>query len=366
MSLLHPIITPVGKTNSKSAVEIRRFEGMELAAQIARLESYVALREPLPLSYHPAWLTVLQKGLHHIPYCLEAVENGKTRGFLPLAYVRSLLFGRFLVSLPYLNYGGMIADDGTIAARLLDSAVELAEQLDVRYLELRHQSAIANPLLSECITHKVLMHRELPDSPGKLWDELSAKVRNQVRNGQKKGLSIAWGRHDLLSEFYIVFCRNMRDLGTPAYGWRLFAAVLDQFAERAELCVARIGDRPVAAAMLLHGWGVTEVPSASSLRQFNHTNANMLMYWHLLERAVLRKQRFFDFGRSTRDSNTFRFKQQWGATPLPADWQYHLRKGQISDMRPDNPNYRRLIAFWRKLPVSITRWIGPTIVRGIP
>ena len=122
----------------------------------------------------------------------------------------------------------------------------------------------------------------------------------------------------------------------------------------------------MAAALLLHGWGITEVPSASSLREFNPTCANMLMYWHLLERSVQRQQAFFDFGRSSEDSPTFRFKKQWGALPAQAEWQYSLRAGSVSDMRPDNPRYQRLIRLWQRLPVRLTRWLGPWVVRGIP
>jgi serine/alanine adding enzyme len=158
----------------------------------------------------------------------------------------------------------------------------------------------------------------------------------------------------------------MRDLGTPVFGLGLFRAILEEFAGKAELCVVRSGGRAAAAALLLHGWGVTEVPSASSLRQFNNTCANMLMYWNLLIRAIERAQDVFDFGRSTPDGNTYKFKKQWGAEPLPADWQYYLRAGEASDMRPDNPRYRRLIRVWQHLPVGVTRLIGPAIVRGIP
>jgi FemAB-related protein (PEP-CTERM system-associated) len=158
----------------------------------------------------------------------------------------------------------------------------------------------------------------------------------------------------------------MRDLGTPVYGRGLFEAILAEFPDRAEFCVVRAGALPVAAALLLHGWGVTEVPSASSLREFNQTNANMLMYWHLLERAVQRGQDVFDFGRSSEGSGTFQFKKQWGASPSPAEWQYRLRAGDVGDMRPDNPRYGLMIRLWRRLPVALTRLLGPGIVRGIP
>jgi FemAB-related protein (PEP-CTERM system-associated) len=170
----------------------------------------------------------------------------------------------------------------------------------------------------------------------------------------------------LLPEFYAVFSENMRDLGTPVFGRKLFRAILGQFPERAEFCVVRAGERPVASALLLHGWGITEVPSASSLRAYSSTCANMLMYWHLLERAVQRGQATFDFGRSSQDSNTYRFKRQWDATPYPAEWQFYARQGGVAEMRTENPKYRRFIRIWQRLPVGLTRLIGPVIVRGIP
>jgi len=187
-----------------------------------------------------------------------------------------------------------------------------------------------------------------------------------VRKGQKSGLEVVWGGEELLGDFFEVFSSNMRDLGTPTYGKRLFRGILQRFNDRAELCVVRTGTTPVAAALLLHGWGISEVPSASCLRQYNPTCANMLLYWHLLMRSVERKHALFDFGRASRNSPTYRFKEQWGATPLPACWQYSMRQGSIGDMRPDNPRFQPLIRLWRQLPISLTRLIGPGIVRGIP
>ena len=210
------------------------------------------------------------------------------------------------------------------------------------------------------------MRLELPVLAEELWDSFKPKVRNQIRKGEQADLTVHWGREELLAEFYAVFAQNMRDLGTPVFGRPLFRAILGQFPTAAELCVVRLGTRPVAGALLTHGPCMSEVPSASSLRRFNSTNANMLMYWHLLRRTIERGQRAFDFGRSTIDSNTFRFKKQWGAQPHPAVWQYHVRRGTIGDMRPDNRRYQLMIRTWQRLPVALTRLIGPAIVRGIP
>jgi FemAB-related protein (PEP-CTERM system-associated) len=360
------MLTPVSPAVA-SRVEVRLHQGDAVTAALPRLEAHLLREGPLvALSLHPRWLKVLETGLRHIPYCLEAVADGQTRGFLALAYVRSLLFGRYLVSLPYLNYGGVQADDEATARLLIDRAVELADRLRVRRLELRHTHPTAHARLGHARTDKVHMRLDLPASTERLFKGLDSAVRSQVRKGMKNGLTVAWGGAQLLSDFYAVFSRNMRDLGTPVYSRGLFAAALEQFPGRAELCVVRDAERPLAGALLLHGWGVTEVPSASSLRQFNRTNANMLLYYHLLERAVERGQDVFDFGRSTPGSGTFKFKAQWGASPSGAEWQSYLRAGCLEETQPTNPRYQRMVHVWRRLPVALTRWIGPSIVRGIP
>lgn len=358
------ISAPSAGTHNSTGV--RCLHGKELANRLSYLEAWMLNGTNIPLSRHPRWLSVLEESFDHRVYMLEAFDGDHTTGVLPLAFVRSFLFGRYLVSLPYLNSNGVLAKDDATRQRLIDRAVQLADELRVRHLEMRHERAVEHPALTGRLTTKVHMRLALPDFPGPLWEGLPAKVRNQVRKGEKSALAVSWGGSELLSEFYDVFSRNMRDLGTPVYGKRLFANILRCFPGEAELCVVRAGKLPAASALLLHGKGVTEVPSASSLRAYNSTCANMLMYWNLLDRAVQRGQSIFDFGRSTMDGNTFRFKKQWGAVPEPAIWQYYSRGGQVNDLRPDNPRYQRLIGIWQRLPLRLTRWLGPMIVRGIP
>jgi FemAB-related protein (PEP-CTERM system-associated) len=338
----------------------------DLQRRLPRWEAWLLERGPLPLSRHPLWLRVLEDGLRHVPFAVEASEGDRVRGLLPLTFVRSFLFGRYLVSLPYLNSGGPVADDPGVARGLVDEAVRLAEALDVRHLELREEKPLEHPALDRQNSTKVHMRLALPADADTLWRHLSSKVRNQVRKAQRTELTVAWGGEELLPEFYEVFSQNMRDLGTPVFGRTLFRSVLRRFPGRAELSVVRFRHRAVAAALLLHGWGTSEVPSASSLREYKASCANMLLYWRLLERSVQRGQTCFDFGRSSVDSNTYRFKKQWGAEPTPAVWQYHVRAGNPTDVRPDNPRYAHFIRWWQRLPVAVTRWLGPVIVRGIP
>jgi FemAB-related protein (PEP-CTERM system-associated) len=326
----------------------------------------LARRAAVPPSLRPEWVSVLRDALRHEPFCVTARRDREVCGVLPLVLVRSRLFGRFLVSLPYLNTGGVLVEDSACVAPLIARAVQLAETLNVRYLELRHEERRCQESLNYESTEKVHMRLALPASSETLWSGFKPKLRSQIRNAEKKDLTVHWGTDDLLPEFYSIFATNMRDLGTPVYSRRLFAAILNRFGRDAEICVIRQRDKAVAAGLLVHGRGISDVPSASSLRHFNHLNGNMLLYWHLLVRSIERGQQLFDFGRSSEDSSTYRFKKQWGACPYPAVWQYQLRNGSIADMRPDSPRNRRRVEIWQRLPVWLTRIAGPHIVRGIP
>ncbi len=219
---------------------------------------------------------------------------------------------------------------------------------------------------SGCSVNTLPTRLPLPATSEELWQSFNPKVRNQVRKAEKEGLTIAWGREELLDDFYNVYSHNMRDLGTPVFGRQLFASILRHLPDAAEFCIAQHQGRTIAAALLVHGHGMTEVPSASSLRRWNHLNGNMLVYWNLLRRTIERGQQAFDFGRSSAGSNTYRFKAQWGATPHPAVWQYYVRHGSVGEMRPNHPKNQRRIAIWKRLPLWLTRLVGPAIVRGIP
>lgn len=313
------------------------------------------------------WGTVFRDGLKHQPYFLWTEQDGHITGVLPLMFISGPIFGRFLVSQPYLNTGGLLTESPEAADKLIKSAVALAAKLDVKHLELRHEEHVDHPLLHAASTEKVHMRLPLPDCPDALWDGLKSKVRSQIRKPLNNDtLSIHFGGLDRLDEFYSVFCQNMRDLGTPPFSKQLFASMLSEFGDNAEICSVHLDGQAIASGFLLHGPGVTLIPSASSLREHNRTSCNMLMYWHALRRSVERGQHTFDFGRCSREAGTWKFKKQWGAVEHPAVWQYHLRQGEASDMRPGSGKYDRVIQIWQKLPVWLTRLIGPTIVRGIP
>jgi FemAB-related protein (PEP-CTERM system-associated) len=159
----------------------------------------------------------------------------------------------------------------------------------------------------------------------------------------------------------------MRDLGTPVYAKSFFRHILDRFPHACCLIIIRHENRPVAAAFLMGHRGTLEIPWASTLRDVNHLSINMLLYWEVLKYAIDNNYRLFDFGRSSKDAGTYRFKQQWGAQPRQCYWHYWLKQGtNLPALNPGNPRYALAIKIWRQIPLFLTTWLGPLIVKNLP
>ncbi len=331
----------------------------------AAWDAYVRAH-PAASPYHfSAWRGVIARSFRQQDLSLVACRaNGGVAGVLPLTRLRSRLFGDFAVSLPYFNYGGPLADDQAVEQALLQAAAQQAESLGLAHVEYRELCPREG---WPARTDKVSMLRRLPDSVAALDAEVGSKLRAQVRRAEREGPHSRRGRDDaLLADFYRVFARNMRDLGTPVYARGFFREVLDAWPE-SELLVVYLGRRPVGAAFLLGHAEVLEIPWASTLRESNPLGINMLMYWQVLSGAVERGYAWFDFGRSSQDAGTYRFKRQWGAEPVPHSWHYWLPRGQpLPALNPNNPKYRLMIRTWQRLPVALTRLLGPAIVRNLP
>ena len=330
-------------------------------------DAYVA-RHPSGTLYHLSrWRNVIEQSMRHRYHALAATEDGQIVGVLPLAYLRSWMFGRFLVSLPYFNYGGILADNPEAAKRLFAQAAELANELSARHVELRQTEPLIPDVPTK--THKVAMHLPLSADPELLWESLKPKVRNQIRKPQKAGFVARHGHDELLGDFYAVFARNMRDLGTPVYSKGFFRHILESFPENSHMVCVYLDDEQtcVAAGFVLGYRDTLEIPWASSLRSHNALSPNNLLYWEVLRYGCEHGYKAFDFGRSSKDSGTYRFKKQWGAQPVPLYWQYWLRAGdELPEINPQNARYQRRIALWQRMPVWLTRLVGPRIVRNIP
>jgi serine/alanine adding enzyme len=337
---------------------------VELAsdADAAAWDSYAA-GHPDATGYHRwAWRRVFKNAFGHDSFYLLARDGDRVAGILPLVHIRSRLFGQSLTSMAFLNYGGVVADSDGAATRLLSAAGDLAARIGCRHVELRHRTRRFPGL--PCRQHKVTML--LPLQAG-MWERLDRKVRNQVRKAQKSDLTVERGDVRLLPEFYEVFARNMRDLGTPVYSPRLFEQVLREFQDCAHLHIVRLGSRPVAGGLTFRTGQTVEVPWASSVRDFNALCPNHLLYWSIIESAVALECDTLDFGRSTPNEGTYKFKEQWGAEPVPLHWEYVLTQGStLPRIAAGNPRFRLMVDVWTRLPLAVATALGPSIVRGIP
>jgi serine/alanine adding enzyme len=321
---------------------------------------------PLATGYHQwQWRRVFEEAFGHQSLYLAASSADRIVGILPLVLFRSRIFGRFAVSVPFLNYGGVIADSESVARALLDSAIEHARAHALAHIELRHVTRQFDHLPVK--QHKVAMRLALPSDAETLWKGIDRKARNLIRKSEKGDLRASVGGVELLPEFYRVFAHNMRDLGTPVYPRRFFEIIFGQFPDTARIIVVRSGTIAVAAAVTVRWRDSIEVPWAASLREYLSLSPNMLLYWTMLQEAVRGGCTVFDFGRSTPGEGTYQFKRQWGAEATPYAWEYALLEGgEMPDQSPKNPKFQLAIEVWKRLPVPIATWLGPSIVRSIP
>jgi FemAB-related protein (PEP-CTERM system-associated) len=278
---------------------------------------------------------------------------------------RSALFGRALSSLPYVNYGGVLAVSDEAASRLLDRAAAAAAAARLSYVLLRHRARRFPDLPAR--DHKVTMLLPLAETADALWQRLDRKVRNQVRKAEKSELVAESGGIELLDEFYAIFARNMRDLGTPVYGRALFAEMLAAFPGDARIHVVRLKGTAIAVALAYRYGDVVEVPSASSLREHRSLCPNHLLYWSMLQDAIAGGARTFDFGRSTPHDGTYQFKEQWGAAPEQLWWEYRMvGSAALPTADRKDAKFQWSIEIWKKLPLPVANAVGPRIARAVP
>jgi FemAB-related protein (PEP-CTERM system-associated) len=335
----------------------------------ARWNEYVAYR-PEGCVYHRfEWGELFARAYGSAPVYLLAQQGRSVVGALPMIELRSALFGKILSSMPYFGHGGMLADDELVAVALAEEAGRIALRRGARFMELRH--LVEHELGWFERRDKANMALELPGSYDTLLAGFKAKLRSQIKRPEKAGHQVIDGRHELLHPFWLVYSENMRDLGSPCHSERLFGEILDTFGPRSRVVVVLDGGEPVAAGIVVGNAGTRvstlEIPCASSLRRANKTSPNMMLYSRVLRFACDEGYRRFNFGRSTIDSGTYRFKEQWGAAPRPIVYHVWVPPGAPPPgLRPDSPKFKAAAAAWTRLPVPVARLLGPRIVHGIP
>lgn len=309
------------------------------------------------------WRRVIERVHGRECIYLAARDSGNAlRGILPLVRLKSPLFGHYLVSMPYLNYGGPLGDDRAVQA-LVAEAERIADLDAVKLLELR--SARELPITLPVSHRKVTVVLPLDGGAEAVFGKFKAKLRSQIRRPAKEGVDVRLGA-DQVDAFFEVYAHHMRDLGTPAQPRALFRAIAEEFGDDAWFAVAWLGGQPIAGGAGLR-WGEEfEISWASSLRAFNRTSANMGMYWALIEHAAGAGVRRFNFGRCSPGSATHTFKLQWGGVEEPLWWYSGGRERGGAPPSQHSAKFRLAVKAWQRLPVPVATALGSRIVRNIP
>ena len=306
------------------------------------------------------WQDVLERAFGHRTYFLLAEEDGAVCGVLPLARVKSWLFGDALSSLPFCVYGGPVARDATARNALVSRACEIADELGVDHLEFRSREPCRPDWPAKDLY--VTFRRAISDSDDDNMKAIPRKQRAMVRKGIKAGLTSV--RDDDVASLYQCYSESVRNLGTPVFSARYLEILAEVFGERVEITRVLNGD--VAAAAVLsfrfrdeilpyYGGGGVHARGLA---------ANDFLYWEVMRRAAAEGIKVFDYGRSKRDTGSYRFKKHWGFEPEPLHYEYYLvRSKAMPNLSPTNPKYRLFIAVWKRLPLFLSRMLGPRLAR---
>ncbi|MFH2035013.1 MAG: FemAB family XrtA/PEP-CTERM system-associated protein [Candidatus Zixiibacteriota bacterium] len=328
-------------------------------------DSYVQDSTSATIAHQAGWRKVINKSLGHKPVYILAMENGKIAGILPIFKIKTWWGTRSIVSIPWLDYGGVIADSEEIALKLLLRAGEITREYKAEFIEYRSiQTADPDLPVSR---EKVSFWLELEKDSDALWKRFDGKLRNQIRKSDKSGLTTTLGGTEQIASFYEVFSHNMRDLGTPVWGRDFFENILNEFSDDAKIILVKSADKVIAGGLVLYFKDRIYVPSASSYRDYIKMCPNHALYWSLIKSGCEQGYKYFDFGRSGINSNTYNFKKQWCPESTQLNWQYYLNTlNEIPTVNPTNPKYHLIINIWRKLPISVANFLGPKVIRNFP
>jgi FemAB-related protein (PEP-CTERM system-associated) len=311
------------------------------------------------------WKHVMERAFGWRTFYLIAEDTGQIHGVLPLVWQKSRLFGSVLSSMPYFSEGGILAATPDVEELLLTEAISLARNLKSKRVILRQATKLAADLPPK--TDRVILVLDLDSDPETMMQRFDTKMRSNVRRSCKKGLTAEFGTFEFLEDFYDIFARRMRDLGTPVYTKEFFKQILSVFPEESFICRVRCEQKIVSASFMTGYRNSIESNWAASLPEGKDLKSSMFMAWQSMCYAAAKGYRRFDFGRSEIGSPTYKFKLEWNTRIIPLYWyQISPRDEKSTELDRRNPQFHAAIEMWKKLPLSITKVLGPPIAKCIP
>jgi len=326
-------------------------------------DNYVLNHSSGTVFHLTAWKKVIEKSFGHKSTYLIAENNNRICGIFPIFEIKSLLFGHYFISIPFAEIGGALADNANIEKTLIKKASEITDTSSAQYLEIRNRKELPG-LKTKSLYYNFRKEISIDHEENLL--AIPRKSRAMVRNAIKKGLTSETGHH-LLSEFYQILSLNYHRLGTPIFPKKFFKNFLLGYKENADILVVKTKEGKLAAAVLFFIYKDQMVPFyAGSDFTYRRLGPNDFMYWELMKLAVEKKCTIFDYGRSKEGTGSFSFKKHWGFKPKPLAYQYHLSKAKdLPNLSPANPKYQKKIETWRKMPLALTKFIGPFIAKNL-
>jgi FemAB-related protein (PEP-CTERM system-associated) len=344
--------------HENTGIQVKRL----MPEQASAWDDYVRAHPEGTFFHLSAWQEVLKRAFGHRTHYLLAESGGQVRGVLPLAEVKSRIFGHTLVSTPFCVYGGIVADDAAAHTALRDKACALARELNVDHLEMRNRRRQHPDWPSKDLY--VTFRKAIQEDAEANMLAIPRKQRAMVRKGIQKEL-----RSEIdadVNRAYDMYSESLRNLGTPVFSRRYMQILKEVFGADCEALTVTHEGKPVAAVLSFlfrdevlpyYGGGTSAARAVAG---------NDFMYWEVMERARLQGRKLFDYGRSKRDSGSFDFKKNWGFEAEPLYYEYYLvRAREVPNLSPTNPRYSAIIRMWQRLPLWLTRRLGPLLAGSL-
>lgn len=335
-------------------------------AAAARVDAYVRAHAEATPFHLTAWSRAVARGCRQRGHYLVAERGGAIAGVLPLTEVRSLLFGRALVSAGFAVGGGILADDPRSAEMLAGAGWRLAKARDCPTLELRGGTLPEAGWRHDGASYAGFARPLAADDEAELR-AIPRKQRAEVRRALGGDLAVTIGTAAAdRAAHHEVYGESARNLGTPVFPRALFDAVLDGFGAEAEILTVRHRGRPVASVLSLYFGGCVFPYWGGGTAAARGLRANDRMYFALMGHARARGCTRFDFGRSKPGTGAFAYKKHWGFDPAPLVYATCTAGGaEPRHVNPLDPRYRVQVAAWQRLPLWLANRLGPPIARGL-
>lgn len=328
----------------------------------ARWDAYVFAAPKATFFHRYGWRRVFESVMRHPTYFLLATRGDQVVGVLPLAQVKSILFGNTLASLPFCASGGIVADDAEAESALNAEAVALAERLGVGHLEYRSMEPSTRgwPTSDLYFTFRKDI---LPDVEANM-NAIPRKQRAMVRKAIKAELKSEFDSD--CERFFRAYSESVHRLGTPVFAKRWFQALQREFGDACTVLTIAQGNDIVASVMSFYFRDQVLPYYGGGTHLARDVAGNDFMYWELMRRSCEAGIKVFDYGRSKRGTGAFDFKKNWGFEPTPLPYEYKLiRATAVPEHNPLNPKYQRFIKLWQRLPLGVANALGPHIVRQL-